>query len=139
MRQVALVVAVGVLAVLLPACARASDASVKATLLRGVAQIRHVRPAEKLDRQLVRTLRSLRRDRASTPAGRRGRRLAIAGFTWTRKGLEAELDFINNDSGNIEAATRDAKWADHYLNGGASRLRAAGRAFGLRIGKLNGR
>jgi hypothetical protein len=139
MRQVALVVAVGVLAVLLPACARASDASVKATLLRGVAQIRHVRPAEKLDRQLVRTLRSLRRDRASTPAGRRGRRLAIAGFTWTRMGLKAQLDFINNDSGNIEAATRDAKRADHYLNGGASRLRAAGRAFGLRIGKLNGR
>lgn len=49
------------------------------------------------------------------------------------------MDFINNDSGNIEAATRDAKRADHYLNGGASRLRAAGRAFGLRIGKLNGR
>ena len=139
MRQVALVVAVGMLAILLPACARASDASVKATLIRGVAQIRHVRPAEKLDRQLVRTLRSLRRDRASTPTGRRGRRLAIAGFTWTRKGLEAQLDFINNDSGNIEAATRDAKRADHYLNGGASRLRAAGRAFGLRIGLLNGR
>lgn len=139
MRQVALVVAVGVLAALLPACARASDATVKATLLRGVAQIRHVRPAEKLDRQLARTLRSLRRDRASTPAGRRGRRLAIAGFTWTRKGLKAQMDFINNDSGNIEAATRDAKRADHYLNGGASRLRAAGRAFGLRIGKLNGR
>jgi hypothetical protein len=140
-RRVALVVAVGVLAALLPACAQASDASVKATLLRGVAQIRHARPAEKLklDRQLVRALTSLRRDRAATPAGRRGRRLAIAGFTWTRKGIKAQLDFINNDSGNIEAATRDAKRADRYLNGGASRLRAAGRAFGLRIGRINER
>ena len=36
------------------------------------------------------------------------------------------------------AATRDAGRADRYLTLGANRLRAAGQALGIRIGKLNG-
>jgi hypothetical protein len=118
--------------------ARASDATVKRDFLRGVSQIRSSQ-REKLRGQLVSSLARLRRDQGSTAVGRRARRLAIQGFTWTVKGVDADLAFYMNDSGNIEAAVRDAKRADRNLNRGANLLRAAGRAFGLRIGKLNGR
>jgi len=45
---------------------------------------------------------------------------------------------IKNDSGNLEASVTDAKRSDRALKRGAGLLRAAGRAFGVRIGKLNG-
>jgi hypothetical protein len=122
----------------LAAPAHASNATVKASLLRGVTQIRATHDMKKLDRKLVRTIASLRRDRASTPTGRRARTLAIAGFTWTLRGVKARRAFAENDSGNIEAAIRDATRADRYFRRGANRLRAAGRAFGLRFGKIRG-
>ncbi len=53
-------------------------------------------------------------------------------------GTQSQLDFVENDSGEVAAATRDAKRADHYLRRGANRLRAAGQAFGIQIGELNG-
>ena len=127
------------LAALGASSATASDATVRRELLQGVAQIRAPQTARKLDGQLVRTLARLRADRASTPAGRRGRMLAIDGFAWTRRGIQAQLDLVANDSGNIEAAIRHAKQADRYLAKGADLLRAGGRALGVRIGKLNGR
>jgi hypothetical protein len=114
------------------------SASVKEGFLRGVAQIRGSPDKKKLHRQLLRTLARVRSGRGSTELGRRGRRLAIQGFAWTLKGTESQLDLIANDSGNIEAAVRDAKKADRYLGRGANLLRAAGRVFGIRIGKLNG-
>ena len=42
------------------------------------------------------------------------------------------------DSGKLEAAVRDARRSDRYLNRGAALLRAAGRAFGVKVGLLNG-
>jgi hypothetical protein len=113
----------------------ASDASVKRHLLRGVAEIRTTRDPATLHAQLVRTLASLRRDHASTAAERRARSLAIAGFEATLKGVRSRLDFIENDSGNVAAATRDARRADRYLALGASRLRAAGAVLGIRIAR----
>ncbi len=53
-------------------------------------------------------------------------------------GTQSQLDFVEKDSGEVAAATRDAKRADHYLRRGANRLRAAGQVFGIRIGELNG-
>jgi hypothetical protein len=53
-------------------------------------------------------------------------------------GIGSQLDFIENDSGEVAAATRDAVRADRYLTRGANRLRAAGRALGVQIGDLNG-
>jgi hypothetical protein len=105
------------------------DAAIKRDLLRGVAQIRTTRDKEKLYAELTGTLARLRRDRGSTPA----KRLAIEGFTLTRKGVRSLLDFEENDSGNVAAATRDAIRADRYRARGARRLRAAGAALGLRI------
>ena len=130
--------AVVVLAGLSASPGGATDASVKGRLLRGVAQIRSSHNAEKLGAPLARTLAGLRQDRGSTAVGRRGRRLAIQGFVWTLRGIAKEHDFTVNDSGNVEAATRDAKAADRYFTRGANLLRAAGRAFGLRIGMLKG-
>jgi hypothetical protein len=115
------------------------DASVKSDLLRGVAQIRMTRDKEKLYAELARTLASLRHDRGSTPAGRRAKRLAIEGFDLTRKGVRSLLDFEENDSGNVAAATRDAIRADRFLARGANRLRAAGSVLGIRVGRLLGR
>ncbi len=119
--------------------ARTADASVKRDVLRGVAEIRIAHDYKKLHAELLRVVASLRRDRASTPAARRARVLAIEGFEATLMGVRSELDFSENDSGNIEAATRDAKRADRYLTRAANRLRAAGRVLGIRVGKLNGR
>jgi hypothetical protein len=110
-----------------------SNASIKRHLLRGVAQIRTTRDPAKLHAKLVWTLASLRRDHASTAAGRRARTLAIAGFETTLRGVRSRLDFIENDSGNVAAATRDARRADRYLARGAKLLRAAGAALGIRI------
>jgi hypothetical protein len=83
-------------------------------------------------------LASLRRDRGSSPSTRLARTLAIQGFESTLNGVGAELDFAENDSGEVAAATRDAIRADRFLTRGADRLRAAGRALGIEIGTLNG-
>ena len=117
---------------------RPADSSLERHLLRGVAQIRTTRDKEKLHAELARTLASLRQDRASTAAGRRAKTLAIEGFEWTRKGVRSQLDFEENDSGNVAAATRDAIRADRFLTRGANRLRAAGSLLGVRVGRLRG-
>ena len=75
---------------------------------------------------------------ATTVSARRGRELALQGFEATLKGIRSQLDFSENDSGEVAAATRDAKRADRYLRRGANWLRAAACAFGVRIGELNG-
>ena len=117
---------------------RASDSAVRETVERGIAQLRAPQTDERLHDALVRTLRKLRGENASTATGRKGRALAIGGFTWTLRGIDARLEMNRNDSGNLEASVRDAKRADRDLRKGARLLRAAGRSFGIRIGKING-
>jgi len=117
---------------------QASDSAVKETVERGVAQLREPQTTEQLHDDLVHTLRQLRGEHASTATGRNGRALAIAGFTWTLRGIDARLEMARNDSGNLEASVRDAVRADRDLRKGARLLRAAGRSLGIRIGKLNG-
>jgi hypothetical protein len=114
------------------------DASIGHDLLTGVAQIRATHDRKKLHAELTRVLASLHRDRGSTPAARRARELAIQGFESTLRGVRSQLDFSENDSGEVAAATRDAKRADRFLTRGAHQLRAAGRALGIQLGKLNG-
>jgi hypothetical protein len=111
---------------------------VKKTVERGVAHLREPQTTEQLHDGLVRTLRQLRDEHASTATGRNGRALAMGGFTWTLRGIDARLEMTRNDSGNLEASVRDAVRADHDLRKGARLLRAAGRSLGIRIGKLNG-
>ena len=115
----------------------ADDVSIKQELLRGVGQIRALHDRQKLRAELARILARLDRARGSTVGARQARVLAIHGFELTTKGIRSQLDFSENDSGEVAAATRDAERADRYLTLGANRLRAAGRALGIQIGKLN--
>jgi hypothetical protein len=113
------------------------DARIRQELLRGVGQIRAIHDRHELNAELARIVVKLGRLRGSTVAARQARELAIQGFESTRKGTRSQLDFSENDSGEVAAATRDAKRADRYLTLGANRLRAAGQALGIQIGKLN--
>lgn len=132
-------VAAALAALALTGCGSESTSDgVKEHLRDGVAQIRATHDKQKLRSALARTVAKLRRDDAPDAAGRRGRALAIQGFTSTIRGIDSQIDFIENDRGNIEAATRDAKRAYGSLTRGANRLRAAGRVFGLQFGTLNG-
>ena len=117
---------------------RTDDASVKREVLRGVAQIRSIHDRRRLRAELKVTLARLRRTRGSTAAGRRARGLAIDGLESTLRGVESLIAFDENDSGNIAAATRDAKRADRFLRRGADQLRAAAQALGTRLGEVNG-
>jgi hypothetical protein len=123
----------------LPGCGSSnSDSAIRKTLERGVAQIGEPQTAKQLHKDLERTVARLRSERASTKTGSKARTLAIQGFTWTLRGVEARLEITRNDSGNLEASVRDAKRADRDMSRGAGFLRASGRALGIRIGKLNG-
>ena len=113
------------------------DVSIKQELLRGVGEIRVMHDRHKLSAELARILVRLGRARGSA-VGARARELAIQGFEATIKGTRSQLDFSENDSGEVAAATMDAERADRYLTLGANRLRAAGQALGIQIGKLNG-
>jgi hypothetical protein len=127
MRPAAAVVAL----VLLAGCGSSSSA-VERDLRRGTAQIRSTRDAKKLRVELRGTLARLRRDPALTAAERRAKRLAVAGFVATLSGIVSQIDFYDNDSGNIEAATRDALRADRFRARGARLLAAARRALASR-------
>ena len=105
---------------------------------RGLAQISKPQAPKQLHADLVRTLARLRRADGSTATGRKGRTLAIQGFTWTLRGSDAELELIRNDSGNLEASVQDAKRSDRDRRRGAKLLRTAGRALGVRVGDLGG-
>ena len=115
-----------------------SNGELRAALLRGVAQIRGTHDVVKARVTVLHTLAQLRSVRTSTPADADAQRLAIRGFASTLRGIENRLAFIQNDSGNVEAATRDAKRADRSLKEGANLLRAAGRKLGIEVGSLDG-
>jgi hypothetical protein len=119
-------------------CGSDSDSTLRATLRRGVDQIRSSTSATTLRQELRRTLASLRNEHVSSEADRRRRRLAIAGFEQTLEGVEAQIDFIENDRGEIEAATRDAMRSERHRKRGANLLRAAGRALDVPVGPLKG-
>lgn len=67
-----------------------------------------------------------------------GRRLALRGFRAMLAGAQARIDFVANDRGNIEAATRDARRGDLAFRRGARLLRRAGRLLDVKVGELNG-
>ena len=128
---------------LLVGCGSAESGSnantrLEAIVSQGVVQIEGSKDLEKLRAELFDTVARLRTVHGTTSAARRARALAILGFQATLRGIESRLAFTRNDSGNVEAATRDAIQADRRSKKGASLLRAAGRALGVRIGTLNG-
>jgi hypothetical protein len=120
---------------LLAGCGSASSSSdVKAAFDDGLAAIQATQDYEQLRAELRRTITRLR----SAKGDGEGRRLAVRGFDATLRGVEARIDFHENDRGNIEAATRDARRANAELSKGAKLLRAAGRVLGTHVGSLSG-
>jgi hypothetical protein len=114
-------------------CGSTESPSVKETFVHGVEQIRESHDAKKLHAQLGQTLASLREGSGSPES-----QLAVQGFAATLRGVRAQVDLIESDSGNLEAAVRDAAEADRYRTRGANLLRAAGRALGVSVGQLGG-
>lgn len=104
-----------------------------AALKDGVATIRETHDYVRLRGELRRVVTRLR----STKDGE-GRRLALRGFEAMLLGVQARIDFVANDRGNIEAATRDARRGDLAFRRGARLLRRAGRLLGVEVGELNG-
>ena len=137
-RSSSVAAALSVLALTGCASSSAPDDSVKRDLLQGISQIRGTHDYQRLRARVARTITRLRQDRAPTAAVRRAKELAIQGFGSTLKGVDSEITFYENDSGEVAAATRDAARAYRSLKRGASQLRAAGRILGVRIGTLNG-
>lgn len=76
-----------------------------------VSEIRGTHDRKKLHAELVHLLAHLRRAHGTTASARRGREFALRGFEATLKGVRSQLDFSENDSGEVAAATRDAKRA----------------------------
>ena len=118
---------------LVAGCGSSSSGDVKAALDDGIAAIRATHDYGELRGKLLATIARLR----STRDGE-GRRLAIRGFESMIRGNNSRIAFVENDRGNIEAATRDAKRAGAGLRKGATLLRAAGRLLGRKVGTLNG-
>jgi hypothetical protein len=106
---------------------------VKPILSQGVEAIRQTHDYEALRAKLRRTIARLR----ETEDGQ-ARRLALAGFEATLRGVQSRIDFVENDRGNIDAATRDARKADAALRQGARLLRSAGRLLDVQVGTLGG-
>lgn len=105
----------------------------KAAFEDGVAAIRETHDYVRLRTELKATVARLK-----TAHDGAGRQLALRGFETTLRGVQARIDFVANDRGNIEAATRDARRGDLAFRQGAGLLRRAGRLLDVRVGELNG-
>lgn len=114
------------------------DLAIEHDLRRGVRGIHQTRDRRALRAELLHLVAHLRRLHGTTPSARRARELALLGFAETLEGVKSQIEFSENDSGQVAEATKDAKRADLYLRRGANRLRAAGRALGIRVGELDG-
>lgn len=132
--------AAAAMAMMLAACGSgaASEPAVKTQLLEAVAAIRDNPDYRAVRSKLTRKLARLERLRVTTPDERRAKALALRGLRWAVRGLGAQIEFVENDSGNLPAATEDAKRADRAWKRAAQLLRAAGRALDVEIGLLNG-
>jgi hypothetical protein len=106
---------------LVAGCGSSQENAVQADVARAAAQVR----AKADDEELRSTIAKLEADEPTTGDERKARRLAIAGLRATLAGRASRRAFIENDRGNIEAATRDAKNAYAAFKRAARLLRAA--------------
>ena len=88
---------------------------------RAAAEVR----AKADDEELRSTIAKLQADEPTTGDERKARRLAIVGVRATLAGRASRRAFIENDRGNIEAATRDAKRSYAAFKRAARLLHAA--------------
>jgi hypothetical protein len=112
----------------------ANENTVRADLLRGVEEVRAATHDDhRLRRELSRTLRRLAADDGGSDRDRRARRLALRGFALMRSAAASRIAFVENDSGNLYAAKRDAGRAYHASLRGGELLRAAARLYDVKL------
>ena len=113
------------------------DVLIKQELLGGVGQIRAMHDRHKLNAELARILARLGRARGSARAVRQARVLAIQGFELTMKGTEVSSTSARTTAARSLLRRGMQSGPIAILTLGANRLRAAGQALGIQIGKLN--
>lgn len=99
--------AAAVAALLLAGCG--STDPVKADVLHGIELMQSKESPRRLRDQARETITRLQADRPRTAAGRKAKLFALRALSSWRRGLRAQIAFIENDSGNVWAATRDAE------------------------------
>jgi hypothetical protein len=115
-----------------------SQSSLEQHLKQAAAQIETTPAPRVLQTKLERTLAALTADRPKTGSERTAKRLAIAGVRSWLRGLESLIAFVENDSGNLPVAARDAHRAYHARLVGANLFRRAGERLDIQIGTLSG-
>jgi hypothetical protein len=115
-----------------------SQSSLEQHLKQAAAQIGTTPAPRVLHTKLERTLAALAADRPKTGPERSAKRLAIAGVRSWLRGLESQIAFVENDSGNPPVAARDAHRAYHARLVGANLLRRAGERLDIQLGMLSG-
>jgi hypothetical protein len=116
--------------------ASASNSSLEAHFRQAISQIQDTHDYRKLQAKLRRTLAVIEKDRDE----RRAKTLAVQGLRSALRGVAALIEFVENDSGNLPAATVDEARAFKSWSRAARLLRKAGAELGVEIGSgsLNG-
>ena len=129
------IVAAAFAALALAGCG-ASDSPLEAHFRQAISQIEDTHDYRALQAKLRRTLAVIEKDRGE----RRAKRLAVQGLRSALRGVAALIEFVENDSGNLPAATVDEARAFKFWSRAARLLRKAGAELGVEIGSgsLNG-
>jgi type II secretory pathway component PulJ len=129
------IVAAAFAALALAGCG-ASDSALEAHFRQAISQIEHTHDYRALQAKLRRTLAVIEKDRDE----RRAKTLAVQGLRSALHGEAALIEFVENDSGNLPAATVDEARAFKFWSRAARLLRKAGAELGVEIGSgsLNG-
>src|SRR4051794_27089409 len=134
MRQIIVLAAVACAAACLAPSVGATDASLKATFLKGVNQINTSTNGTVTETRLRITRAVLAADTASTAKGRAGKAIALEGFGFMLQGM-ALIDDAKQaaDEGDLGKSVAIATKINHLQMKGAALLKGAGPYFGVKI------
>ena len=121
------------LAVLALAGCGDGSSPVRDDLMAGIERARSTHDDHRLRTELSATLRRLAADDAQTARDGRARRLALRGFALLRAAATSRIAFVENDSGSLFAAKRDARRAYHASLRGGELVREAARLYGRTV------
>jgi hypothetical protein len=111
-----------------------SDSALEAHFRQAISQIEDTRDYRALRAKLLRTLAAIEKDRDE----RRAKTLAVQGLRSALRGVAAQIEFVEDDSGDLPAATVDATRTYKFWSRAARLLRKAGAELGVEIDSLNG-
>lgn len=118
-------------ALLLAGCG--STDPVKRDVLHGIELMQSKESPRRLRDEAGRTIVRLRADHPRTAADRKAKPLALRALSWWVRSLRARIVFIENDSGNVWAATRDARASYRAHARSVFYMLKAARAYGVQI------